>query len=396
MTDPNFERSLRAAARRGRPGGVHPDASLLAAYVDRGLGDTERSELEAHVADCEECMERLALLGSVNVPDEPEVPSFEWSPRQLLSRWGWLVPVATVVVLVAVWERQPSRRDSSAPPSPPAPAVQKQVPPAAEDEAKERSLALPDKVQREARFAQAPERQIVQAPKAKDASVRPELQAGASEGAPRREAPLSGGASNDQLALRDKKEVDAISPPPANKVAAKAAPAPAPQAPAAKPIQTEDAASVVAGRADEAKPGNQPKAAAVAPMHETVAQGALLKSAIEAPLVLASGPGVSIRRTASRLERSTDNGTTWSVDLADAPAGLHVGSCPTTAVCWLGGSQGIVLLRQASGSWTRHVVADGRAAITAIQAADALAATVTLSDGRRFQTADGGVTWVLL
>jgi hypothetical protein len=112
--------------------------------------------------------------------------------------------------------------------------------------------------------------------------------------------------------------------------------------------------------------------------------------------VLASGPGVSIRRTASRLERSIDNGASWALDLADAPAGLHVGSCPTTAVCWLGGSQGIVLLRQASGSWTRHVVADGRAAITAIQAADALAATVTLSDGRRFQTADGGVTWVLL
>src|SRR6185369_6507495 len=123
MTDPNFERSLRAAARRGRPGGVHPDASLLAAYVDRGLSDTERTELEAHVADCEECMERLALLGSVNVPDEPEVPSFEWSPRQLLPRWGWLVPVATVVVLVAVWERQPSRPSSLTPAAPAAPAA---------------------------------------------------------------------------------------------------------------------------------------------------------------------------------------------------------------------------------------------------------------------------------
>ena len=155
MTDPNFERSLRAAARRGRPGGVHPDASLLAAYVDRGLSDTERAELEAHVADCYECMERLALLGSVNVPDEPEVPSFEWSPRQLLSRWGWLVPVATVVVLVAVWERQPSRPASSAPTSPAAPAVQKQVPPppnAAEDEANERSVLPPEERQREPDF----------------------------------------------------------------------------------------------------------------------------------------------------------------------------------------------------------------------------------------------------
>src|SRR4029079_11339071 len=130
MTDPNFERSLRAAARRGRQGGVHPDASLLAAYVDRGLSATERAQLEAHVADCSECMERLALLGSVNVPDEPEVPSLEWSPRQLLSRWGWLGAGGTGVVLVAVGERQPPRPASSGPASPAAPAVQKQVPPA--------------------------------------------------------------------------------------------------------------------------------------------------------------------------------------------------------------------------------------------------------------------------
>ena len=387
MTDPNFERSLRAAARRGRPGGVHPDASLLAAYVDRGLSDTERTELEAHVADCEDCMERLALLGSVNVPDEPEVPSFEWSPRQLLSRWGWLVPVATVVVLVAVWERQPSR-SSSAPTSPAAPAVQKQMPPApnaAEDEASERSVLAPEERQRKADFGQGPARQTPEAPKAKDASARPELQAGARNGAP----PPSGGTAAP-FALRDKKEFDAVTPSQANKVAA----APEPAAPAAKPVQAEAAASVAA-RADEARPGNQPKAAAM-PMRETIAQGQLLKSAIEAPLVLASGPGVSIRRSGTQLERSTDNGATWAGDLVDAPAGLHVGSCPTAAVCWLGGSRGIVLLRQASGSWTRHVVADGRAAVTALQAADAVAATVSLSDGRRFQTADAGVTWTEL
>src|SRR5580765_435542 len=210
MTDPNFERSLRAAARRGRPGGVHPDASLLAAYVDRGLSDTERAELEAHVADCSECMERLALLGSVNVPDEPEVPSLEWSPRQLLSRWGWLVPIATVVVLVAVWERQPSRPASSAPTSPAAPAVQKQMPPApnvAEDEANERSVLPPEESQHKADFGQAPARQVAAAPKAKDAPARPELQAGARERAPRLEAQPSGGASVDELKLRDKKEV---------------------------------------------------------------------------------------------------------------------------------------------------------------------------------------------
>ncbi len=400
MTDPNFERSLRAAARRGRPGGVHPDASLLAAYVDRGLSDPERTQLEAHIADCEDCMERLALLGSVNVPDEPGVPSFEWSPRLLLSRWGWLVPVATIVVLVAVWERQPSRPASFTPAPPAAPAASgasatPAVPSEPEQEANERAEASTEERQRKSIVPDHSAQQFAEAPKAKDASPRPERQAGVREIAPRREVP-PGGASADGFALRDKKEIDALAPLQANKVAAKPAPAPAvaPQAAAKTPIQAEDAASVVAGRADEAKPGNLPQAAAVAPMRETVAQGALLKSAIEAPLVLVSGPGVSIRRSASRLERSIDHGATWALDFADAPAGLHVGSCPTTVVCWLGGSQGIVLLRQAPGSWTRRVVADGRAAVIAIQAVDALTATVNLSDGRRFRTADGGVTWV--
>jgi hypothetical protein len=341
-------------------------------------------------------MERLALLGSVNVPDEPEVRSFEWSPRQLLSRWGWLVPVATVVVLVAVWERQPSRPASVAPASPAASAVEKQMPAAKPDEdgANEPSLATSEEAQTEARFA-PPARQVAEAPKAKDARAKAELQAGARDGAPRREPPAAGGAATDRLALGDKKEVDALAPLQANKIAGKPEPAPvvAPQAAAKSPIQTEAAASV-AGRADEAKPGNQPKALATPAVPETVAQGALLKSATEAPLVVASGPGVSIRRSGTGLERSTDNGATWAVDLADAPAGLHVGSCPTPAVCWLGGSHGIVLLRQSSGNWTRHVVADGRAAVTAIQAADGLKANVVLSDGRRFHTADGGVTWV--
>jgi Putative zinc-finger len=376
MTDPNFERSLRAAARRGRPGGVHPDASLLAAYVDRGLTGSEREEFEAHVADCAECMERLALVGSVNVPDEPELPSFEWSPRQLLSRWGWLVPVATVVVLVAVWERQPSRPGSFAPATPAAPAAENAAPPATkapQEEANERTLAGTEEGQRKVGFAQAPAHQVAEAPKAKDAPAKPALQAG---------------ASDDKIVMRDKKELDALTPSQANKVAEKPAAAPV----VAERAQAEAAASV-AGRADEAT-GNRPQPLAIAPMRETGAQGALLKSTVEAPVVLASGQGVSIRRSGSQLERSTDGGATWTVDLAIAPAGLRAGTCPTTAVCWLGGSQGIVLVRQASGQWTRHVVADGRAAVTAIQAADALTATAGLSDGRRFQTADGGVTWV--
>src|SRR4029077_5016679 len=100
-------------------------------------------------------------------------------------------------------------------------------------------------------------------------------------------------------------------------------------APEAQTAPEPAARAPCAGRADEAKPRNQPQAAAAPPMRETAAQGALLKSAIDAPVVLVSGPGVSIRRNGVWLERSTDNGATWALDLVDAPAGLHVGSCPT-------------------------------------------------------------------
>src|SRR4029079_8826808 len=105
-----------------------------------------------------------------------------------------------------------------------------------------------------------------------DASPRPQLQAGARDRALRREAPPSGGAAAAEFALRDKKEVDALGPSQANKVAG----APAPAA-AARPAPTEAAASV-AGRADEAKPDNRPQALATPAVPETVAQGALLKS----------------------------------------------------------------------------------------------------------------------
>jgi hypothetical protein len=398
MTDPNFERSLRAAARRGRPGGVHPDASLLAAYADRGLSEAERAELEAHVADCAECMERLALLGSVNVPEEPEAPSFDWSPRQFLSRWGWLVPVATVVALVAVWERQPSSPAPSAPSvaekpvaaaaTPPVPQPANRAVPA--EERKESDRSADARLEKE-EAQKAPARQEAQGSRAKDTAATAQMQARAREapsqfGAP----PPGGGAAEEAVTPRDKKQVDAVSPAASDRLAA-AQPA-LPPAAAPAPALAESAAAV-AGRADEAKPRNE-AAIKAKPMPESIAAGALLKSAVEGPVVLATRDGVSLRRFGTRLERSTDGGATWTLDLADAPGSLHAGACPTAVVCWVGGSQGNVLVRQASGTWTRHVVADGRSAVVSIEATDALAATVRLSDGRGFRTSDGGVTWV--
>ena len=103
----SFDRALRSAARRGRPAGVCPDAALLAAYADNGLTADERRHVEAHAADCATCLEHLALLGAVSLDREAPEPSRSW-----LVRWGWLVPVATAVLVVAVWVRLPEQKAS--------------------------------------------------------------------------------------------------------------------------------------------------------------------------------------------------------------------------------------------------------------------------------------------
>ena len=101
----SFNRALRSAARRGRPAGVCPDAAMLAAYADNGLTADERRVVETHAADCATCLEHLALLGAVSLDRDAPQPARSW-----LVRWGWLVPVATAVLVVAVWVRLPEQK----------------------------------------------------------------------------------------------------------------------------------------------------------------------------------------------------------------------------------------------------------------------------------------------
>src|SRR5580765_393941 len=115
MSDLHFDRALRGAARRGRPEGVCPDAAALASYVDRSLSPDEHTALEAHVASCPTCMEHLALLAAVDAPETPADPLDGWSFERVFGSWRWLVPVATVVLVVAVWLRLPAWREAVGP-----------------------------------------------------------------------------------------------------------------------------------------------------------------------------------------------------------------------------------------------------------------------------------------
>ena len=117
MSDLHFDRALRGAARRGRPEGVCPDAAALASYVDRSLSLAEHAALEAHVASCPACMEHLALLTAADAPEAPADASDAWSFERIFGSWRWLVPAATVVLVVAVWLRLPAPREAALPTS---------------------------------------------------------------------------------------------------------------------------------------------------------------------------------------------------------------------------------------------------------------------------------------
>jgi photosystem II stability/assembly factor-like uncharacterized protein len=92
------------------------------------------------------------------------------------------------------------------------------------------------------------------------------------------------------------------------------------------------------------------------------------------------------------LERSTDDGRTWERVAIDPPSSVTNGAAPTALICWLVGRAGVVLVTNDASHFTRLGFPE-TVDLSAVQATDALNATVTTIDGRTFVTADGGKTW---
>src|ERR1700682_4531800 len=91
---------------------VHPEADMLAAYVEQALPAAERDQIVRHLADCAECREVAAL----SLPMQPE-PSL--SRTLLAGGRGWLLGLrwaglaATVVIVAALAIKQPWRNSDS-------------------------------------------------------------------------------------------------------------------------------------------------------------------------------------------------------------------------------------------------------------------------------------------
>jgi hypothetical protein len=130
------------------------------------------------------------------------------------------------------------------------------------------------------------------------------------------------------------------------------------------------------------------EAAALARLHQAQISSNLMNLQIQTPdaniLWMVASPGV--------IEKSEDGGTTWKPGYVETRALILAGAAPTAKICWVVGAGGTIL-RTTNGTHWKTIRPPVETDFVRVEAADALIATVTAMDGRKFSTVDGGKNW---
>ena len=336
--------ALGRAARAGGPD--CPDAEALAAYYERALDRAELARCEAHVASCLACQQRLAALVRSEVAtgvedEEAASATASWWRRRAASpwRWAWVAPALAAGLVVIVWLAER-----------PAPIPAPELTLASRSAAPAEPAALRDR--------RRPPRR------------------GCSSLAPSRWPPLPKRTSPPAPAPAAQADTAAAA---AGREAAKREPAAEARAPAGAAGRNLAAGTAQGGVGATAEKSAERKAKALATPGF--------------PLVLmAPGGQVAWRLTTNgAIARSDDGGATWREQAATGAA-LTAGSAVSPTVCWAAGRAGAVW-RTTDGEHWQAATPPASADLTRITATDAAHAEVTAADGRRYETADGGLTW---
>ncbi|MEO6213807.1 MAG: hypothetical protein ABIP65_09300, partial [Vicinamibacterales bacterium] len=112
-------------------------------------------------------------------------------------------------------------------------------------------------------------------------------------------------------------------------------------------------------------------------------------------VIVSPDPDAQWRLAGTSTDRSTDGGRTWRAQPTGTTVELLAGSSPAPTVCWIVGRQGTVVLSTDGTTWRRLGFPDATIDLVAVTARDGVTASVTASNGRRYQTTDAGHTWVL-
>lgn len=89
----------RLAQQRSADHTEHPDANLLSAFAEQTLLDRERMAVSAHLAQCADCRESLALAGMAQPVAEPAAAA---PKRHWFLEWRWVGAAAAACCVIAV------------------------------------------------------------------------------------------------------------------------------------------------------------------------------------------------------------------------------------------------------------------------------------------------------
>jgi hypothetical protein len=410
-----------------------PDAGLLAAYAECNLDAAETAHWEKHFAGCGRCQKILAVLtvSSEEPLSDAEVKRFGrlvaaagsgvtgTEPRALEAKkvapfarprpspstaWRWLAPAVGIAAAAALWialRPAPPRGTSAI-------TAQKAIvqPLAAPDESLEAKADVPAPPAATLREAE-PSPPEPQQPKSL-ASPQPEAKKN-DQRANVKEIPQQSAADSAAATPQPVGSLQGIAAPPALNSpgltateesrgagsTAAAPPAAAGAAGAAGGVVAPAAQAPVPASASgaEAKPVENRPLQAFSARGNAGGIGGGVAGLL--PVVVASPNRIVLWLLSSggRVERSADQGKTWQLQSSGVTSDLLAGAAPSDKVAWIAGRAGVILRTTDGERWQRVASPDATTDWTSIEANDALHATVTSPDRRRFATEDGGQTW---
>ena len=404
-----------------------PDAEVLAAYADHGLAEEETVRWESHFADCDRCqkiiavlaasgeqltpaeVEKLGSLAAASVPSEPVLRS-KVAPWIAIWRrpmlWRWVVPAAGLAS-AALWfalRQAPPRETltaqkietrSEAPQSETTPGAAAATSSAKSDETQIAQANLPASPAAGPRN-EAPLRDK-EAPQTRSSFDAERQQSTEKQKSPQGGVQAPPVSQLDTLEAREESAKDNRAPSvqTANKksqtdtFAGTAAPASAPPAPSAEPSAPA-----------EPRAARQGFGGRIASSANEVKQ--LAKAAPE-PIVFSSPGRTALWRIGlgGRIEHSANQGQSWEPQTSGVTADLLAGAAPAEKIAWVVGRAGVILRTEDGEHWQR-VTPPSVSPVAAsnpspdwigVESRDALHATITSRDLRRFATEDGGRTW---
>jgi hypothetical protein len=385
----------------------HPDSDVLTAFYEQVLPENERGPVLAHLAQCADCREVVAL--ALPAMEETSVRA----ARQPASLWGWPLVrwgslVACLVVVGAAVLIHPK----------PGPVA---VRPSSEDEVvwpektTAKALSEPDAAEPNALVVTPPAQSAT--PPARKEKEREQLNAGAQQnggsqaaqlGKQLASAPTAGAglsAPADQNAFRMSRESQTVrpttAPAPAGSVGGVVNGLPGASGGAPAPTLFAKAMKANAAKAETRSPDSTEFKSADVPGR---AKGGTVTGATEVSVTAesdavsdASAPAQWILSREGQLQRSFDAGKTWEpvpvVERAKFTALSALG--PDV---WAGGAAGVLYHSADNGThWTlvkpsvEGVVL--AADITGLHFTDPQHGALTTADGHEWSTADGGRSW---